>query len=94
MLLMTFRMCKILLKSPQLMVTCRCDRAFEIKFVLTLSFLTLALNMVSSPRPCPRFQVLVLEHKVLDNITAMSSIMLHAGACNGMWEESTQLQQQ
>jgi len=41
--------------------------------VLTLSFLPLALNLVSSPRLCPRLQVLVLvlEHKVFDNITAM-----------------------
>ena len=28
MLLMTFRMCKILLKSPQFTIMCRCGRAF------------------------------------------------------------------
>jgi len=55
MLLMTFEMFTILLKSSQLTVhvLCRCNRGIWMSLVLALTFLALAL--VSSP--CPRPQV-------------------------------------
>jgi len=85
MLLMTFKMFKILLKSPQLTVMSHCNSGIWMSLVLAGSFFwpwhwfqVLVLVLVLG------FHVLVLvfvlEHKVLDNITAKltSPVALHS----------------
>jgi len=56
MLPLTFKMFKILLKSPQLTVTCRCNSGIWTSLVLASSFLALAFVPCPCPWPCLRTQ--------------------------------------